>query len=631
YFDDSLRVEAQVNLVTSIFNNDPWVYWGFSGATGGANNLQQFCTALIPNFTTSIANNVTCLGSPVLFTDSSISFTTIQSFYWDFGDGIFSTVQNPPPHFYATPGNYIVKHVFTGMDGCVSDTIFRTVTIGAIPIANFTVFDTCSGKPARITEQSSCSFGNITEWSWFLDGAPFSNLQQPNLPILPVGTHQLKLFVKSQYGCSSDTITRSFLIKSRPVINFNINNTGCSNQLQNFSANQTDNLTTVQQWNWNFGDGGISVLQNPTYTYTTSGNFIVQLFAMATNGCSSDTLQQPIAIGATPAAAFSVADGCEGAQPNFVNNSSIASGSITQWNWFLNGLPFSTNPIPNLATLPPGNYLLQLIIGSNTGCISDTAFDNFVIKNKPVISSTIPVGGCTQSQLFFSATQTDVATTITQWNWNFGDNQSSTLQNLNHSYTTNGNFTIQVWAVASNGCNSDTTVRLIPINRAIAFAGNDTLVNANSPFQLKGSGGGLYSWAPTTGLNNPTIANPTAILQNDIVYVLTVNVTGCVAMDTVNITVFKGSAIYVPTGFTPNNDNLNDILRPRYVGIKQLSFFSIYNRWGQRIFSTNNMADGWDGTIKGIKQPSGTYVWMLKAEDFTGKIYELKGSTTIIR
>ncbi len=631
YFDDSLRLTAQVNMVAAIFNNDPWVFWGFSAATGGANNLQQFCTALNSNFTTGFSNNTTCLGSSIIFTDSSTSFTTIQSFYWDFGDGTTSTLQNPPPHFYSNPGNYIVKHAITGIDGCVSDTMFKTVTIGAIPVADFLVFDTCAGKPARIMEQSTSSLGNITQWIWLLDGVSFSTVQQPILPILTVGNHQLKLVVTSIYGCISDTSIKNFQVKPIPIINIVTNSTGCSNQIQSFNGQQTDILTTIQQWYWNFGDAGTSSVQNPTHTYATNGNYTVQLFAIASNGCSSDTMQQSIAINATPVSVFYVNDVCEGAQPIIVNNSTITAGTITQWSWLQNGQPFSTNQLPILTALSVGTYQLQLITTGNTGCISDTATDTFIIKSKPRISRNFVSNACTEQELPFAAAQLDVVTTILQWNWNFGNNQSSTLQNLNHIYSNAGNYQVQLWAVADNGCSSDTIRQSITISKADVFAGNDTLIYANSPFQLNGTGGGIYNWSPVTGLNNPFIANPITILQNDIVYELTINVNGCIDTDSINITVFKGSAIYVPTGFTPNSDNLNDILKPRYVGIKRLDFFKIYNRGGQIIFSTKNMSEGWNGTIRGIQQPTGTFVWMLKAEDFTGKFYEMKGITNIIR
>ena len=123
YFDGVLRVEKQVDLVTSIFNNDPNVYWGFTGATGGSVNLQQFCTALDPVFATNFPNYIGCEGTGMLFTDASESFAPIASYHWTFGDGTFSTEQNPPAHIYAAAGDYSVHLKIKAQDGCEREVI----------------------------------------------------------------------------------------------------------------------------------------------------------------------------------------------------------------------------------------------------------------------------------------------------------------------------------------------------------------------------------------------------------------------------------------------------------------------------------------------------------------------------
>jgi gliding motility-associated-like protein len=99
----------------------------------------------------------------------------------------------------------------------------------------------------------------------------------------------------------------------------------------------------------------------------------------------------------------------------------------------------------------------------------------------------------------------------------------------------------------------------------------------------------------------------------------------------VNVTVFKGSAVYVPNAFTPNNDGLNDIIKPLLIGIKTLHYFTIYNRWGQKVFSTSDMNKGWDGAFKNGEKIPGNYIWVLKAEDITGKVYNLRGSFILIK
>src|SRR4029079_1344591 len=104
YFDGQFRLQAQYDLVQRVFNSDPMVYWGFSGATGGGFNLQQFCTSLNPIFKTNPPDDFVCIGDSVGFLDQSESFEMIKEFYWDFGDGSHSRLQNPLTHHYSSPG-----------------------------------------------------------------------------------------------------------------------------------------------------------------------------------------------------------------------------------------------------------------------------------------------------------------------------------------------------------------------------------------------------------------------------------------------------------------------------------------------------------------------------------------------
>jgi len=97
------RVSVTKDLVKDIFNNDPLVFWGFTASTGGARNLQRFCTALNPGIK-DMTGQETCFGKPILYRDSSSSFSRIVKWFWDFGDGTTDTVQQPPPHNYAAPG-----------------------------------------------------------------------------------------------------------------------------------------------------------------------------------------------------------------------------------------------------------------------------------------------------------------------------------------------------------------------------------------------------------------------------------------------------------------------------------------------------------------------------------------------
>ncbi len=144
-----------------------------------------------------------------------------------------------------------------------------------------------------------------------------------------------------------------------------------------------------------------------------------------------------------------------------------------------------------------------------------------------------------------------------------------------------------------------------------------------------------YSWSPAIGLSNPGVANPivTAGAVGDLVQyqVTTSTVAGCKGFGYVTVKVYKGPDIYVPTGFTPNNDGKNDRLTPFPVGIKTMNYFRVFNRWGQMIFSTTRLHDGWDGKIQGAEQSTGTYVWIVEVITNENKVITKKGVVTLIR
>jgi gliding motility-associated-like protein len=175
---------------------------------------------------------------------------------------------------------------------------------------------------------------------------------------------------------------------------------------------------------------------------------------------------------------------------------------------------------------------------------------------------------------------------------------------------------------------------VIMVEKLVADAGpRDTSIVTNQPLQLNGTGAEFYLWSPPTGLNNPNISNPVAILANGQRYILQVTSTaGCTAIDTIDVNVYKVKPdFYVPDAFTPNGDGLNDVFKPILIGMKSLKFFKVYNRLGQVVFSTNVQRKGWDGTINGNPQDAGVFVWMAEGEDYLGKIIFKKGTVTLIR
>lgn len=292
YFDGKLRVEKQVDLVATIFNNDPAVFWGFTGATGGAVNLQQFCTALNPVFSMNGTANSGCVNQPVQFADSSESFAPIASYNWSFGDGNMSTGKNPPPHVYTSPGTYPVTLKIKGQDGCEKDSTTNLI-IGSVPVVKLTAFDTCTGATPRYHLTDS---NTSVSYQWLLDGTPFSTQRQPPVPPVAEGQHQLSVIVTSNLSCGPPATARaSFTVKARPSVVAKVED-GCTGELLFFRGEQTDTGTTIGSWEWSFGDGVTAASQQTSHQYERPGNYDIKLWAAAANGCTSDTFSTAVTV-----------------------------------------------------------------------------------------------------------------------------------------------------------------------------------------------------------------------------------------------------------------------------------------------------------------------------------------------
>jgi gliding motility-associated-like protein len=200
--------------------------------------------------------------------------------------------------------------------------------------------------------------------------------------------------------------------------------------------------------------------------------------------------------------------------------------------------------------------------------------------------------------------------------------------------------TYALTVVGANGCTSLSTATVVVtvVPPLKVFAGDDTSVVVGQRVPLNavdvnGAGFSQYAWTPASGLTNAGVANPTAVISETITYTVTATAPdGCQGVDSLTIKAFTSQAdIYVPNAFTPNNDGHNDLLRAIPIGITQFKYFTVYNRWGQPVFTTTNASVGWDGTLSGNTLPAGTFVWVAAGVDYTGRLVQRKGVVILIR
>jgi gliding motility-associated-like protein len=192
----------------------------------------------------------------------------------------------------------------------------------------------------------------------------------------------------------------------------------------------------------------------------------------------------------------------------------------------------------------------------------------------------------------------------------------------------------QAQLTSDAGCVVLTPRKQITIDRArpgITYPLQYAVENRAFPLQAR-TFGNTVAWSPAVNLDNPSSITPVFTGVSDQVYTITITTTsGCVTKDTQAIKTVKRAEIYVPSAFTPNGDGLNDYLRPALMGIKQLRFFRVYNRWGRMIYESNKEQPGWDGTLGGVKLESQVLVWTVEGIGFDGILYTRKGTTLLVR
>ncbi|MBL7724322.1 MAG: gliding motility-associated C-terminal domain-containing protein [Chitinophagaceae bacterium] len=248
---------------------------------------------------------------------------------------------------------------------------------------------------------------------------------------------------------------------------------------------------------------------------------------------------------------------------------------------------------------------------------------------------------CAGHPLTFVDRTTSTAGAVAQnWTWHILNNNTTigNTPSVTYTHAVSGTmpYPLAVRLVVQTDlwCKDSLVKDILIYENVYADAGPDRILPFGQVYQMQGNStasGVNYIWSPSFGLSDPFIRHPEVRADRDIEYILEVNnETGCFDRDTVKFRYMKGPDIYVATAFTPNNDGINDILNffPVGMGFARLS---IYNRWGQMIFSTTDINKGWDGKVKGVLQDTGVYTWMVKAKNYEGNAVIRKGTVLLIR
>ncbi|MFT7667159.1 MAG: gliding motility-associated-like protein, partial [Patiriisocius sp.] len=194
-----------------------------------------------------------------------------------------------------------------------------------------------------------------------------------------------------------------------------------------------------------------------------------------------------------------------------------------------------------------------------------------------------------------------------------------------------GTYTVE--QISTNGNGSDTITNTIVVNATPTVnAGSDVTIELGQSANLNATGtNGTYTWSPPTWLSCVVCVDPIATPDETITYTVTVvDSNGCSASDQVTVFVDFDYVIWVPNIFSPNGDGNNDILFVRGLGVEQFKFF-LYNRWGEKVFETQDLTVGWNGKFRGKKMNNAVFVYYLEATFKDGTEVSQKGDITLIR
>jgi gliding motility-associated-like protein len=475
YIDGSLRVSVVRDFVNTVFGGNPLVYWGFTGSTGGEFNHQQFKTALNPSFTFSPTQKK-CINEPITFNSTTISFTTIAKFYWDFGDGSpIDSANLNPVHTYITAGNFTVKQRVVGADGCEA-TNTQVVLIGSKPVADFSFNDNCINRPLNnpliISDNSSATFGTVNYYYWDLGNGQIAwGTFQTSLTanFSAPGDKNIKHFVKTSQGCESDTLNKVFHLYGSPVADFTFTDSVCLGQPTSFfgSISPAVGDTAVLTWHWIYNGGpwqDINIL-NSVYTFTTPGNQPALLVATPVLSPTCNSLKpKSVFIVNKPTAYFKYNNICQATATTFTDSSYTSDGTpVNQWWWNLGSNGISTQTSPPATYPVVGTDTIRLVVHNSKGCISDTLKQAIVINSKPTANFGYSTPVCNGSPVQFWDSSKVTGSTITKWSWVYNGVEFSSSQNSNHSFGP-GSPTVKLVVTSGAGCISDTAFKTFVVN-----------------------------------------------------------------------------------------------------------------------------------------------------------------------
>jgi len=585
---------------------------------------------LYPKMVVDFDWEATCAGGAMPFTnESTTEVGNFTNFSWSFGNGNTSVLQNPE-NIFDPGGDYEVFLTATNNFGCTQETA-KEVYVKPTPETDFGNTPICiDQQPINFSDLSEINIGNIVSREWEItDELGNVLLDSDELSIeytfANPGNYNVLLTAISDEGCS-ETISSSITLNEKLTVNAGPDEDVCIGNL--VTLNATANVPATFTWETDVAANiENDSLQNPTIT--PFQNTIVTVYATDPNGCvGTDNLQitsQPLPI-VNAGINDTLCLGDTYALNGFGQPDGNETGQIS-YQWFPDNFITNTN-ISNPTVNPQNDITYYLTITENEFNCTNT--DSVFIKVLKPINASISddLNTCELEPVELMASGGD----FYDWQPPTGLNDPSSNSPI-ATLEESTNYIVDV----SNACFSGQVSVFVNVQPAPNVdAGDDVVIDIGDIIQFDATienNAETIQWLPNVDiLSGANTANPELQPLQSRDYVLTATSEfGCSLSDTVSVTVNNIFNFWVPNAFSPNEDGNNDAIGITPKGIKDIQVFRIYNRWGQKVFETNDLNQKWDGTFKGKPQELGVYVYYVIGITFLDELFKDKGNITLIR
>lgn len=679
-FDNNLSIDATTQNPTNLYpaSGNHTVTLITTSSNGCKDTLQK--TVVV--YGRSVINfgpTSVCFNTPTIFTNSTSitvnpNTSAVTSYSWNFGapGGGSSTLQNPS-YTYTTPANATTNTTYsatlfaTTANGC-KDSLTLPVTVYSLPTPNFTADSVCFGSLTTLNDASNLNGNPLFIYSWDFNADNVSDLSNNALSSTHTFTNWgnnsviYTVFTSPNGGLltCSDKITKNVWVHPIPVSQFNFTNK-CIDAQPNLMNGSPSNISigSIANYAWNYGNGNVNLI-NPlapsSYSYNLPGNYVVTLTVTSLAGCSN-TSSQTVEVWERPYANFSYSKLCEGKQTIIKGNQLPPSAPIATYQWDFN------NTLANIeATGAEVTYTfntggltpINLVVTSIKGC-TNTIPGNLYINYNPKPNFYAPKrAGC--SDLCISILDsTEILTApakLSAWEWSFGNNSfnNTNLPNTQYTcYTNSSNsstldYSLKLIVRTDSGCVDSIVksnyIRVFPKPLAdFEWKGDDgDLLTPVIVFQNTSIGYNKFSWYYNDGVNvtdsvnqNPKHYYKTDVARNFNVFLAVRNQYGCKDTTSKYVEIGPEYTFYIPNTFTPNDDGVNEMFRGYGIGFKAYKMW-IYDRWGEKLYYTEDINKGWDGSVKGkvVQDKMDVYTYKAIVTDLWNKDHEYVGHVTIL-